>query len=154
MRQRMVFHSVTLLMSITAIIISLFVIITKSVVDPVVSIAIIVAAGIYILPFFYFLFTGIFLYDLSSTRKMNIWGIGGLLGIFITLVLFFCIYQYLNRQLSSDFVIKMAVGTIYLVPLLFFLWKTLIEGSPSYIRCIKLWIILGALGCLVAVIAL
>lgn len=153
MRQRMVVHSAALLMSITAIIISLFVI-TKSVVDPVVSMAIIVAAGIYILPFFYFLFTGIFLDDLSSTRKMNIWGIGGLLGIFITLVLFFCIYQYLNRQLSSDFVVKMAVGTIYLVPLLFFIWKTIIEGSPSYILCLKLWIILGALGCLVAVIAL
>ena len=52
MRQRMVVHSATSLMSIAAIIISLFVI-TKSVVDPVVSIAIVVAAGIYILPFFY-----------------------------------------------------------------------------------------------------
>ena len=65
MRQRMVVHSATSLMSITAIIISLFVI-TK---------AIVVAAGIYILPFFYFLFTGILLDDPSSTRKMNVWGI-------------------------------------------------------------------------------
>ena len=70
MRQRMVVYSATSLMSIAAIIISLFVI-TKSVVDPVVSIAIVVAAGIYILPFFYFLFTGILLDDPSSTRKMN-----------------------------------------------------------------------------------
>lgn len=83
MRQRMVVHSATSLMSIAAIIISLFVI-TKSVVDPVVSIAIVVAAGIYILPFFYFLFTGILLDDPSSTRKMNVWGIVGLLGTFVT----------------------------------------------------------------------
>lgn len=153
MRQRMVVHSATLLMSITAIIISLFVI-TKSVVDPVVSIAIVVAAGIYILPFFYFLFTGILLDDPSSTRKMNVWGIGGLLGIFVTLVLFFCIYQYLNRQLFSDFLVKMAVGAVYFVPLLFFIWKILIEGSPSYNLCLKLWIILGTLVFLAAVIAL
>lgn len=150
MGQRVIIQLATCIVSIF---LSLF-IITKNIVDPILLIVIGVAFGIYILPFIYLLFQGLLFDDPSSQRKMNIWGIGGFIGISLALVIFLCIYWYLSGQLSYDCLVKMAVCAIYLVPLLFFIWKTLIEGSPSYILCFKLWIILGTLGFLAAIIAL